>query len=338
MTNINLSLREVDDMARAMLLGQGCNEENAAAVAAVVVAAERDGAHSHGVFRLPGYAKLLQDGVANGQASPIIDAGQAEQGAVIRVDNAGGFAPLAHALTRDLLIERARTYGVAALAITRMVHLAALWPETSALAERGVIALAMTSTPPFVAPAGGITPFLGTNPMSFAWPRPGGQVMVFDQASSATARGEIQLAARDGKPIADGAGIDREGNSSNIASEILSGAQLPFGGHKGSALALMIDLLAGPLLGELCSFESAPPNNPDGLPAPGGELILALHPDRFGAAATVQAHAERLFAAMVAQDGVRLPGDRRIAARRMTQESGVDIPIKLVEQIQALSR
>ncbi|MEM7669723.1 MAG: Ldh family oxidoreductase, partial [Pseudomonadota bacterium] len=104
-----------------------------------------------------------------------------------------GFAPLAQKFGLAPLAQAAKETGVAVLALTRVLHYAALWPETTALAEQGLAAIAMTSSPPFVAPAGGKRPFFGTNPMAFAWPRPGAAPMVWDQASSVMARGEVMM-------------------------------------------------------------------------------------------------------------------------------------------------
>jgi LDH2 family malate/lactate/ureidoglycolate dehydrogenase len=171
--------------------------------------------------------------------------------------------------------------------------------------------------------------------MSFSWPRRDKPPMAFDQASAAMARGEIMIAARDGRQVPDGVGIDSAGNPTNDPAAILAGAQLPFGGYKGGSIALMVDLLAGPLIGEVCSFEAGEQDNADGGAATGGELILALDPARFGGEDAV-AHGERLFERMLEQDGVRLPGDRRLIARSETPEAGIEVPLVLYEKIEAL--
>ena len=224
---------------------------------------------------------------------------------------------------------------MAACAIRRTHHYAALWPETEALAEQGLVAMAFVNAPPYVAPAGGTKPFFGTNPMAFAWPRPGGGAMVWDQASSLTARGELQIMKRDGHAAPDGAGIDKDGNPTNDPAAILEGAQLPFGGYKGGAIALMVDLMCGPLIGEVSSMEAGEADNKDGGPATGGELILALDPARFGGDDPF-GRAERLFEGMLGQEGVRLPGQRRLAARDRTPEEGIEIPEALHQTIHDL--
>ncbi|MDH3668110.1 MAG: Ldh family oxidoreductase [Paracoccaceae bacterium] len=328
----HITLGECHAIAMEVLTRHGCDEANARAVADTIAAAERDHAYSHGLFRLPGYVTSLKNGKVNGKARPTVER---LAPTVVRIHGDRGYAPLALEIGRAPLIEAAREFGMAALAVTRIHHFAALWPETSALAEEGLAAFAFTSSPPYLAAAGGRTKFFGTNPMSFAWPRKGRAPMAFDQASAAMARGEIQIHLRDGKTVPDGVGLDPEGNPTNDPVAILEGAQLPFGGYKGSAIALMVDLLAGPLIGEVTSIEAGDVDNGDGGAATGGELILALDPARFGGDDPI-AHGERLFERMLAQEGVRLPGDRRLIARAETPENGIDVPTSLWETIDAL--
>lgn len=324
---VRLTLDEVQDLALRALGTNGCDARNAAAVARTVTAAERDGAKSHGLFRIPGYVGSLRNGKINGRADPQV---RRIGPSALVVEGDRGLAPLAIELGRPPLIEAARQNGMAALAIRRTHHYAALWPETQALAEAGLVAMAFVSSPPYMAPAGGKRPFFGTNPMSFAWPRPArdgkpGGAMVWDQASAAMARGEITIAGRDGHALPQGAAIDADGNPTTDPAAALKGAQLPFGGYKGAAIALMVDLLAGPLIGEVSSWEAGIEDNGDGGPATGGELILALDPGRLGAADAIE-RGERLFAALLGMEGTRLPGERRLAARARTPTEGVEIP------------
>jgi LDH2 family malate/lactate/ureidoglycolate dehydrogenase len=260
--------------------------------------------------------------------------------AVVQVDGQNGFAPLALRIGCAPLAEKARHHGIAALAVTRIYHFAALWPEVEALAAQGLVAFAFTAAMSYVAPAGGRQPLYGTNPMAFAWPRSGHPPLVFDQASSASARGEIQLHLRDGLPIPLGWAIDAEGHPTTDPAAALAGAQLPFGGYKGAAIALMIELLAGALIGEVFSCEASALDNDDGGPPVGGELILALDPTRYVGQGDRQdqlAHAERLFARILAQEGTRLPSDRRYAARQRTATQGITIPRTLYEQLRELA-
>ncbi len=334
---ITLSLDEVRELATVIFSAHGLSERQTAAVVETVTNAERDGCKSHGLFRVPGYIKSIKSGKVTKDAVPVLtDLAPA----VLKVDGANGLAPLAIERGRQPLIDRARQQGIAALAITNSYHFAALWPEVEPLAEEGLVAFAFVSSLSFVAPAGGTKPLYGTNPMAFAWPRDGHPPVVFDQASSASARGEIQIHQRDGKKLPDGWGIDSDGLPSNDPTAVLGGAQLPFGGYKGAALAMMVELLAGALVGDVFSFEATANDNGDGGPSKGGELILAIDPAKCvegGGAAAQLAHAEGLFAEILGQAGTRLPSDRRYAARAQTPTDGIQIPTSLFDEITALA-
>jgi len=206
-------------------------------------------------------------------------------------------------------------------------------------AEAGLAALACTAYKPVVAPAGATEAFFGTNPLAFGWPRRDAPPLVFDMATSAMARGEIQIAARDGGQVAAGAGLDARGRPTTDPAAILDGGvQLPFGGYKGSAVALMVELLAAGLIGERFSFEAGAHDVEDGGPARGGEFILALDPAAFGDAAGWHAHGERFFERFRAlAGGPRLPADRRYRARAETPTTGITIPRALHTELLSLA-
>ena len=333
MSIVSMTLADADALVMRVLTENGCDAANARAVADVVMAAERDICHSHGVFRIPGYAASLRSGKVKGDAAPTV---RQIAPSVLRVDGDGGFAPLALETGRQPLIDLAREQGIAALSVTDIFHFSALWVEVEAIADQGLVAFAWTAASPMVAPAGGTAPLFGTNPMAFGWPRKDGPPMVFDQASAAMARGDVMIHARDGKTVPPGVGIDPDGNGTTDPNAVLAGAQLPFGGHKGSAIAMMIELLAGALIGEDLSFESGARDNKDGGPPHGGELMIAVDPNRFGDPDGWLDRGERLFAKIAEQPGTRLPGARRHANRTRTPEEGIEVPTALHETILGL--
>jgi delta1-piperideine-2-carboxylate reductase len=298
------------------------------------VAGERDGCTSHGIYRLLVAANSIARGVVVTDAVPVVSE---PARALVKVDGGGGFAQLAFERGRGLLAEKARSYGIAALALNDVVHFAALWPEVEALASEGLVALAFTPSHAWVAPAGGTEPVFGTNPIAFGWPRPGGHPFVFDFATSAVARGEIELHRRAGKPVPDDWGYDANGQSTTDAEAVLAGAMRTFGGHKGSALAAMVELLAGPLIGDMTSRESIAVARGRGGSPIGGELIVAIDPAGFlgDAVAEHLARAEAMFDAIEGQ-GARLPSQRRYAARDRSLAEGVVIAPALYRDIMAL--
>lgn len=331
---VTLSLADAHALGMNALLKQGFSPEHAQAITDVILAGQRDECHSHGLYRLPGVVQTLKAGKADPVALPdVID----HAPGVVRVDAHYAFSPLAFNRGRPKLIEKARQLGIAAMAINNCFHFSALWPEVEAIAAEGLVALAMTPSHSWVAPAGGKGPVFGTNPIAFAWPRPEGPPFVFDFATSAIARGDIELHRRDNKPLQEGWAVDSEGNPTTDPTAALAGAMLTFGGHKGSALAAMVELIAGPLIGDLMSFESMAFDAGAGVAPLHGELLLALDPAVFlGADASKHiVRAENLFSAIIEQ-GARLPSQRRFAARLRSDANGITIPKSLYDTIVSL--
>jgi len=329
---MELTVSEIHELAEACLLANGCDAANAAAVARTIAGAERDGAVSHGLFRLPGHITSLRSGKVNGAAQP---RAETLTPAAIRLDGDRGFAPLAIEFGTPLLADAAAELGVAVLLIRNSFHFAALWPEVEALAERNLVGLACTVHTPMVAPFGAKRAFFSTNPISFAWPRPGKAPYVFDMATAAKARGDIGVAARDGEPLEPGVGLDADGNPTTDAKAVHGGGViLPFGGYKGSAIATMIELLAAGLVGDYFSYEAIEHDNRDGGPAIGGEFILAMSPDVLAGPDWAE-HSDGFLHELESMDGVRLPGQRRFANR--TSDEARPVNADLVTQIRELT-
>lgn len=330
---VSCTLPQLFDLNVRALMASGADRDNAEATAEVMHNADRDGCQSHGIFRSPGYCAALKAGAVNGHAAPkVID----QAPGVVRVEADNGLAPLAVKVGRPPLIEKAKSQGIAALAIGDSAHFAALWPDTEPLAEAGLVAMSFVNSRAFVAAAGGKRRLFGTNPMSFAVPRPGQAPMVWDQASSAAARGEIMIAARDGHSIPEGWGLGPEGEATTDPATVLKGVQLPFGGYKGGAIAMMVEILAAGLTGGDTSLEGEAAYTGHGGPSAAGHLILALDPARFGQD-TFLARMEGLFQEMLADEGVRLPGDRRLANRARTPSDGVHVPKALFDEVTAIA-
>ncbi len=332
---VHMTLEKVHQTAFKACVGNGCSDDQARAIADIVTAAERDECKSHGLFRIPFYIRAIKSGRVKARAVPTVT--DLAPG-VVQVDGHDGFAPLALEVGVAPLAARAREQGIAALCLRNVFHISALWPEVERVAEQGLVAFAFTAAMSSVAPAGGTKPIYGTNPMAFAWPRPGRPPLVFDQASSACARGEIQLRLRAGEALPPGWAIGPDGEPTTDPEAALAGAQLPFGGHKGAALALMVELLAGALIGDVFSYESKALDSANTGAPKGGEFMIAIDPARCVGEAERGAQldrAETLFSMILEQEGTRLPSDRRFAARRRTPTEGITIPQSLHEELTA---
>jgi delta1-piperideine-2-carboxylate reductase len=330
MQTVSLSLQEIEELARRCFSRNGCDADNTEALVRTVVTAERDGSLSHGLFRVPGYVASLRSGKVNGKAQPRVSN---KTPAIINVHGDNGYAPLSIERGVPALVKAAQEIGVGVLAATHVHHFAALWPETEAIAAHGLIGMACVCYTPLVAPAGGRAPLFGTNPISFAWPRPGKSPLVIDMATAAMALGEVQIAAREGRPVPLGTGLDSNGEPTTDPAEIVKGVLLPFGGYKGSAIALMVELLAAGAIGENFSFEAAEGDNKDGGPPRGGEFMLAISPELLAGPGWAQ-HCEAFFKRFEAIEGARLPGSRR--HRNRLSHAPRPVNAELLQRIQGL--
>lgn len=333
--SIQLSLEEALLLSDSILRNYDFNEEHVRVLSHAVLSGQRDECHSHGLYRLLNCVASSRSGKVNTKAVPIT---YDQAPGIVRVDAQGGFSQLAFEYGLPVLEQKAKEQGVAVLVINNCVHFSALWIELEAIAERGLVGLACNPSHAWVAPSGGKKPLLGTNPIAFGWPRPGGELpFIFDFATSEVARGDIELYRRSGKSIPYGWGLDRYGNPSQDAAEVLDGAMLTFGGHKGSALSVMIELIAGPLIGDLTSEESLAHDGGAGGSPYHGEFILAMDPSRFlgNKKEYYMDKAEALFSSIIEQ-GARLPSMRRYEARSRSIRDGVKIPRALYNELKNL--
>ncbi|QUS56572.1 Ldh family oxidoreductase [Pseudovibrio brasiliensis] len=323
--HVTLSLKEAYELSLSVLQNNGFNEDHARSIADVICACQLDDCHSHGLYRLLVCSDTIRAGHVNGEAGvTLTEPSQAS----VRADAQGGYSLVAFEKARPLLIQKAKQMGIAALAINNCYHFSALWPEVEKLSEAGLAAMAMVPSHAWVAPAGGSKGTMGTNPIAFSWPRAGKKPFTFDFATSVVARGEIELHRREGRPLSEGVAVDSAGNPTTDPEAALDGAMLTFGGYKGSALSIMIELLAGPLIDDLTSIESLEFDGGKGSTPYHGELILAFDPNLLsgGRTQTNDARAEKLFSQIVDQ-GARLPSQRRYEAReKNSKRNAVEIP------------
>ena len=330
----HLSLEALSALLEKIFLRHGTSAEVARVLAQNCAGAERDGAHSHGVFRIPGYVSTLQSGWVNGQAVPVVE--DVASG-FVRVDANNGFAQPALAAARELLVQKARSAGIAVLAIRNSHHFAALWPDVEPFAYEGLVALSVVNSMTCVVPHGADRPLFGTNPIAFAAPRAGGEPIVFDLATSAIAHGDVQIAARQGERLPQGMGVDSLGQPTTDPKAILEGgALLPFGGHKGSALSMMVELLAAALTGGNFSFEFDWNNHPGAKTPWTGQLLIVIDPDK----AAGQSFAQRSQELVRQMHGVglkRLPGDRRHLQRARSLVNGIELDARTLANLRELA-
>jgi len=317
---VTLSIGELRKLVQSALRRGGVSERNASPIAETMVVCERDGVRSHGLLRLPGFIRSVQTGWADGRVQPRM---LETTPSLCVVDAGNGFAQVCLSHVRDGLMQMARTAGVAVLLTRNSHHFAALWPDIEPFAEQGFIALTCVNSKKRMAAWGGARPITGTNAVAFACPRGGRPPMVWDQSSSVMSQGDLLLAARKGSAVPLGAGCDANGDPTTDPSAILDGgAILPFGGHKGASIAVMVEILAAALTGSPFGFEDTSPGAA-GTTSKGGQFILLIDPERGNS--RFDARANELMTAIMGAGADRLPGDRRYRHRLASIRDGVRI-------------
>jgi len=324
---------ELEALLKAIFLRHSCSGHVASLLASNMAGAERDGAHSHGVFRVRGNLGSLESGWLDGKAVPVLD--DVAPG-MLRADGRNGFSLPVLAMAAEPLMAKARTSGVAVLSVRKAHHFSAVWPDIEPFAREGFLALATVNSMASVVPHGGHRKLYGTNPMGFAAPRAGKDPLVFDQASSAVANGDVQIARREGRLLPQGTGIDRDGNPSTDPNAVLEGgALLPFGGHKGSSLAMMMEIMGAALAGGDYSFEIDWSKHPGAATPHGGQTYILIDPNR-GAVNSFADRIEVLIDAIHDAGQTRLPSDRRYANRRDSMANGIPIEDSVLAEIRRL--
>ena len=298
-------------IAKRCLQQVGVRPDVAEASADQLIEAERRGYPSHGLQRLRLLVTAVERGVANGDPAPTVVRNR--PGAAL-IDADRGLGAFIGRMAMEEACRSAQSNGSAVVGVRGAHYSGHLGYFTRPVAMAGCVALMTSTTPPMVHAHGGREPVLGTTPLSIAFPAIPHPV-VLDLATSAGSRGRIMAAARRDEPLPDGWAIDADGRPTTDASAALDGALSPFGGHKGSGIAIMLTLLSSALVG----MKPPPVEGPDVF-ATGtvlrGDLILVIDPDALAGRTTSSRMATafgelvRDGAAADGSDGARMPGDR----------------------------
>jgi len=310
-------------LGQAILEAVGTPEDLAAIVAGSLVDANLAGHDSHGVIRLTSYVA----GVRSGQVQPGARAVVESLGdACARVDGAWGWGqPAAHIAT-DTASKLARANGVGLVTVGRCNHIGRLGEYVEDLSRAGQIGLMTCNSPPAVAPYGGYTRLLGTNPIAWGAPRsPGKPPIVVDFATASIAEGKLRIAHANGSKAPLGAVVDKSGQpTTDTAAFYDGGALTTFGGHKGFGLSVMAELMAGMLSGTGLSSD---PDYSNG----NGTMLLAIDVGRFLPASDFMEQADaldrRLHAAPTAAgfNAIQMPGEPEWRSRAERTSEGIPI-------------
>jgi len=319
----------------------GVPEDDAALVTDSLIEANLRGIDTHGVTRLlEPYLHRLRAGGINPRPAVRV---AAESPSTLIVDADNGLGAVAGVRAMEWCIERARSNGSAWAAVKNSNHFGASAHYALLAARQGMIGIAFTNSPPAMAPWGGRTPLLGTNPLAIAAPTDD-EPLVVDIATSLVAKGRIVLAQQRGEhELPEGWALDAEGRPTRDVAAALAGTVMPLGGHKGSGLALMIDLLCGALAGAAMTTGIGQLHGNADQPQRIGHLFGAIDVDQmvplseFTRRAGELARQVRAVERAEAVERVFVPGEIEAETRRRRLEQGIPLPAATRRAFQALA-
>lgn len=304
-----VTIDDIQSTVQAALVAQGADAFVAAEVARAVAAAESVGNKICGLYYVESYCQQLATGRVKGTATPVVSA---PKPAAIQVDAKFGFAQPAFAYGLPVVLDAAREYGTATLAVGHAHTCTSLGYFTEQIARSGMIGLGFTNASPIVAAPGGKTRVIGTNPIAFAVPDgQGGVAMQFDQSTTTVALGKITMAKAAGERIPEGWAVDADGKPTTDPEAAIAGSLVSMGGYKGWGFGLMAEILAAGLTGGVLSRDVKPLKAPEGAPHDLGQFYVVIDPGN----APDFAEKLAILARSASQDaGARMPGQGKVPA------------------------
>lgn len=333
-------LTRLHDHARGILVASGVASPHAELVSSSLVDAEARGIGSHGLTRLRIYSDRVCKGAVDGTATPLVER---SVGSVIRVDARNALGQVGAAAAVEAGMTLARQQGIALAGVRNSNHCGTLAFFTRRIARAGLVAIAMSTAPPTMVYFGGRTPAVGTNPFSIAVPRWQASPLVIDMATSATARGKIILAHQTGESIPGDWSLDIDGHPTDDPAAALQGAMLPFAGPKGSGLAMMIDLIAGGLIGSATGHQIGNMYEEWDRPQRVGHAFIIIDPSVWSDGEQYErevAHFAEQLGLLPPADGysaVLAPGTLEDEALARAEKHGLDVPGAVLEDLVALA-
>ncbi|WP_299396077.1 Ldh family oxidoreductase [Pelagibius sp.] len=318
----------------------GVPEADAALLADTLVQADLWGHQSHGVMRTFWYGEWLRSGAMGAVTTPKV---VVDGGAIAVLDGCDGIGQVITVRAMREAIERSKRHGIGAVAVRNSGHFGTAMYFTRMAAEDGCVGFLSTNASPAMAPWGGRRKLIGTNPWSIAAPAGRHPPMLLDIANTAVARGKLYLARQRGEAIPEGWAIDAEGRATTDPAAGIAGNILPMAGHKGYAIAAMMDVLSGVLSGSGFGGAVVGPYVPEGRSGV-GHLVMALNIEAFRPPTDFAADMEQLIADIKAVprapgvEEIHYPGELEARAEERQRRDGVIIPRDTLAELDAAAR
>jgi LDH2 family malate/lactate/ureidoglycolate dehydrogenase len=339
MTDNRVHAQRLTEFAALVLSAVGVPDTDARLVADSLVTADMWGHQSHGVMRLSWYVNRIRAGVMNSVTTPET---VSDSGPLAVVDGHNGVGQVLAAFAAREAVRRAEDYGVGVVAVRNSNHFGTAAYFTRMAARDGCAAILTTNASPAMAPWGGRQKTVGTNPWSIAAPAGKYDVIVMDIANTVVARGKVYLAKQRAEPIPPGWAIDAEGVPTTEPAAAIEGVILPMAGHKGYAIALMMDVLSGVLTGSAFGSAVSGPYQFDKRSGC-GHLFIALHVAAFGDPDGFARRMEQLIdevkAVPLAQGFAEVfyPGELEARAERDNLKQGLSLPEQTLDDLRQLA-
>jgi len=317
------SSAQLNHVVQVIFSAAGAKQKDAVQIADILVANHLAGHDSHGILRIPEYLQSILDGEIDPKAAPEIIQ-ETPTSAVVKGN--WSFGQVVGNYATDIAIDKALAMGVCAVSVVQAAHTGRLAVFTERAAAKDVVMFMTIGTVdrPMTAPFGGAAPFFGTNPIAITLPNQDGPHVTLDFATSAIAAGKIKVAKAKHESLPPDCLLDKHGNPSTNPNDFFDGGfMVPFGGHKGYALAVMAELMSGPLVGS----EYFP-----GVTQRSGIFIFAMKASLFQPMdqynASLQKTRKKIKAIPPAKGfkEVLLPGEPEFQTSQVRLKEGIDIP------------
>lgn len=317
----------------------GMANDDARLVADTLVQADLWGHQSHGVMRMPWYAARLRSGACKVAARPAFDV---DGGAFAVLDGHDGMGQVMAQFAMHEAIRRARNSGLCVISVKNSGHFGTAMYYTRQAARAGCIGFLATNASPAMAPWGGREKVLGNNPWSWAAPAGDHAPFVLDMANTAVARGKIYLARQRGEPIPDTWALDDRGLPTTDPVKAVDGLIQPMGGHKGYAISMAMDMLAGVLSGSAFCKEVVGPYRAEGRSGV-GHFVLVLNIAAFQPLDTFNARMNRYVETIKSTplahdvDEIFYPGEIEANNDARNRKEGILVPPQTITDLDRLA-
>ena len=318
-------------LVKKILSELGASPEDQELVAEATLDADLKGFTSHGLGRFPQYIISIEAGTINLKDNITIET---ETPAIALINGNSGFGQAVSYKAMQIAIKKAKEVGIACVGVHNSNHFGVTGFYSDLALRENCIGLVIANTDPAIAPLGASEALIGTNPLALGIPSD--SYITVDMATSATARGKILESKRKGIDIPDGWALDKDGNPTNDPEKALEGSLLPFGGFKGYALSVLIEILTGPLVhagyGHGVTGTASPTKN-----CTKGDLYVVIDPSKFGDFDEFKANTEDFISQIRATgENVAIPGDLEVKRISEAEKNGVAIDEKLYEQLKEI--